>query len=182
MRLSAPENWQQATIFGQLYVIDDDGAVEVADPRHAAELRSFGFTDFVEPAPAADPDPRLPAGPVADEFDGLNRNGLFDWARAHGLRMPTPITLDQQRAACRAHAAKLAAERDAAQESADLLREAEAKRAAELAEAQAKAGADAKAAAQAEAQRIADEAAKAAMTPPAPPPLLPPDLPPAPLS
>lgn len=177
MKLKAPDNFGSAVVKGCVYEMEDDGSIH-ADLAHVDDLRSFGFTDWV---PLAPDDPRAKPEPPHDEFDALNRNGLFDWARAHNLQLKTPINREQQLAACRAHAALLASERAAALESAYLLKEAADKRAAEEAEAQAQADARAeeqakedaerKLAAQAEAARLAAEALQTTPPPPAPPPV-----------
>lgn len=99
MKLKAPDNFGGAVVNGHAYSPAEDGSIDV-DPGDIEDLRSHGCTDWVGLPPD---DPRSRPEEVGDEFDALNRNGLFAWAKANGLKMGTPITLEEQRAACRAH-------------------------------------------------------------------------------
>jgi hypothetical protein len=106
MHLRAPRNFGGATILGHKYEASDGDLVEVKDHTHITELRSHRFID-PEPAPSeASKKEAAAAAPKGDEFDGMNRLELFAWGKAHGCRMPTPITLDQQKALAREHVEK----------------------------------------------------------------------------
>ncbi len=89
---------------GRLYEVASDGSIEVGQAESLDVFHSHGFTDWVEPPAAPAPKGEGPTdapGPVADEFDGMNRNGLFAWLRAAGVSVMPPITNDELRAKCR---------------------------------------------------------------------------------
>jgi hypothetical protein len=107
MKLRAPEGCTSMSHAGRLYEVAADGSIEVGQADSLDVFHSHGFTDWVEP-PAAPP-PAAPEGegptdapgPVVDEFDGMNRNGLFAWLREAGVSVMPPITNDELRVKCR---------------------------------------------------------------------------------
>lgn len=107
MKLRAPEGCTSMSHAGRLYEVAPEGSIEVGQAESLDVFHSHGFTDWVEPPaapPAAAPQGEGPTdapGPVADEFDGMNRNGLFAWLREAGVSVMPPITNDELRVKCR---------------------------------------------------------------------------------
>ena len=128
MKLKAPENSGGANVAGVAYNVALDGSINAA-AAHVDALRSHGFVDWID-------DPELPVKIVevekpiiveklvevpvednpneippvdADEFDGMNRGGLFAWLKAQGVSVSPPITNDELRAKARDVKATLAA-------------------------------------------------------------------------
>ena len=102
MKMKAPANSGGASVGGVEIVVGEDGSAEVPD-QFVDALRGHGFTDWRDaPASAPADDPNAPPAPVADEFDGMTRNGLFAWLKANGVSVQLPQSLDSLRALCRA--------------------------------------------------------------------------------
>ena len=106
---------------GEAIVADESGLAEIPD-HHVETAKSHGFEEWVEP-PARDvkfvekvvekivevekpEDPNAPAANVVDEFEMLNRNGLFAWLKARDIKAPLPQTNESLKALCREAKAK----------------------------------------------------------------------------
>ena len=105
---------------GEAIVADESGVAEIPD-HHVEVSKSHGFEEWVEPPEMPvriervevpvevekivevekPEDPNAPAANVVDEFEMLNRNGLFAWLKARDIKAPLPQTNESLKALCR---------------------------------------------------------------------------------
>lgn len=99
MKLRAPADCASICHDGQIFIVEDDGSIEVSDAI-AATLAAHGFTPWEKGASM--PEPQEVEASDAVDIDSLNRAELFSYLKAHGVHGTRNATNAKLRALARA--------------------------------------------------------------------------------
>lgn len=99
MKLRAPQGCASIFHDGRIFVVADDGSIDVPKPV-AASLAAHGFAPWGDDAAAAEPDETEP--PKRINAATLTRAELFAFLRKHGVQASRRDTNVKLRAAVRA--------------------------------------------------------------------------------
>ncbi len=99
MKLRAPADCASICHDGQIFIVEDDGSIEVSDAI-AATLAAHGFTPWEKGTRM--PEPQEVEVSETVDVDSLNRAQLFSYLKAHGVRASRNDTNAKLRALARA--------------------------------------------------------------------------------